>query len=237
MKKYSIEDLQKTRINDIIKSEKEIEIDGVSGERFLCDGLSFGTVVLNGVAGNATGAYLDGATVIVNGNGQDAVGDTMNDGKIVIHGSVGDACGYAMRGGEIYVKGKAGYRAGIHVKEYKDKKPVIVIGETAGDFLGEYQAGGIIIVLNLGKERSVGDFCGTGMYGGKIFLRTKNPPEDLPAQVVCKKADEEDLSEIKNYVVEFCRLFGENYDEIMKGDFFMLTPNSANPYRQLYVMN
>lgn len=58
----------------------------------------------------------------------------MNDGRIVVHGDAGDAVGYAMRGGEIYVEGSAGYRAGIHMKAYQDKKPVIVIGGKAGSF-------------------------------------------------------------------------------------------------------
>ena len=103
---------------------------------------------------------LAGADITVRGNAQDAVGDTMNDGSIVIHGNIGDAAGYAMRGGRIYVKGNAGYRAGIHMKEYKDKKPVIVIGGRAGSFLGEYQAGGLIIVLGLGigERPIVGNF-------------------------------------------------------------------------------
>mgnify|MGYP002508793462 CR=1 FL=1 len=60
--------------------------------------------------------------------------------------------GYAMRGGKIFVKGNAGYRAGIHMKAYEEKKPVMVIGGTAGSFLGEYQAGGVIVVLGLGAN-------------------------------------------------------------------------------------
>lgn len=58
-----------------------------------------------------------------------------------------------MRGGEIYVRGNAGYRAGIHMKAYRDKRPVMVIGGRTGSFLGEYQAGGYIIVLGLLDER------------------------------------------------------------------------------------
>ena len=69
--------------------------------------------------------------------------------KFIIHGNIGDAAGYAMRGGKIYVKGNAGYRAGIHMKAYKEKIPVMIIGGHTGSFLGEYQAGGIIIVLGL----------------------------------------------------------------------------------------
>lgn len=95
----------------------------------------------------------------------------MNEGKIVIHGNIGDAAGYAMRGGRIFVKNNAGYRAGIHMKAYKEKVPVMVIGGTAGSFLGEYQAGGVIVVLGLEteQEKIVGFFPCTGMHGGKCF--------------------------------------------------------------------
>ena len=144
------------------------------GQRYIGAGQSEGTIILNEVPGNALGAYLDGANIIVNCSAQDATGDTMNAGEITIHGSTGDAAGYAMRGGAIYVQGDAGYRAGIHMKEYKEKVPVLVIGGRTGSFLGEYQAGGIIVVLGIGSEdrQPVGNFCGTGMHGGRIYLRT-----------------------------------------------------------------
>ena len=35
---------------------------------------------------------------------------------------------------------KLGYRAGIHMKEYKEKRPLIVIGGSAGSFLGRDEA-------------------------------------------------------------------------------------------------
>ena len=136
------------------------------GQRYIGAGQSEGTIILNEVPGNALGAYLDGANIIVNCSAQDATGDTMNAGEITIHGSTGDAAGYAMRGGAIYVQGDAGYRAGIHMKEYKEKVPVLVIGGRTGSFLGEYQAGGIIVVLGIGSEdrQPVGNFCGTDAF-------------------------------------------------------------------------
>jgi len=81
-----------------------------------------------------------------------------------------------MRGGKIFVRDNVGYRSGIHMKEYKDKVPVLVIGGTAKDFLGEYMAGGIIIVLNIDKEgndlgKIKGRFIGTGIHGGSIYIR------------------------------------------------------------------
>ena len=209
------------------------------GERYIGCARSEGHLVLEGTPGNAMGAYLDGADITLYGNAQDATGDTMNSGCITIHGNIGDAAGYAMRGGSIYVQGNAGYRAGIHMKAYKDKLPVLVIGGRCGSFLGEYQAGGLIIVLGLGYEDTVpvGNFCGTGMHGGKIFLRTSHLPADLPGQVEARPADARDLKEIEPYIKAYCRKFGIKAETIMQEPFFLLQANSKNPYKQLYVNN
>ena len=131
------------------QADTEYQISGCCGQRFIAAGMDRKRITIDGIPGNALGAYLNGATIAVHGNAQDAVGDTMNAGAILIYGNTGDAAGYAMRGGKIYVKGNAGYRAGIHMKEYQEKVPVMIIGGTAGSFLGEYQAGGRILVLNL----------------------------------------------------------------------------------------
>ena len=148
-------------------------LQGCCGQRFIAAGMADKAITIEGVPGNALGAYLNGASITVCGNAQDAVGDTMNAGEIVVHGSIGDAAGYAMRGGRIFIRDSAGYRAGIHMKAYKDKIPLMVIGGAAGSFLGEYQAGGVIVVLGLHTDGRplVGNFPCTGMHGGKLFLR------------------------------------------------------------------
>lgn len=209
------------------------------GQRFIGAGMSDKHIEISGIPGNAMGAYLNGAEITVNGNAQDAVGDTMNNGKIVIHGSVGDAVGYAMRGGEIYVKDNAGYRAGIHMKEYKEKKPVMVIGGCTGSFLGEYQAGGLIIVLGINKAGKpiVGNFPCTGMHGGKVFLRGDLNGVSLPKQVSSREATKEDIKEIKPYIDKYCRLFGFEQEKIMSEKFTVIFPDSKNPYKQMYVQN
>lgn len=217
----------------------DITVTGCLGQRFIGAGLGQERLTITGTPGNALGAYLDGACIEVRGDAQDAVGDTMNAGRIVVHGSIGDAAGYAMRGGELYVAGNAGYRAGIHMKAYGDKLPVMVIGGQAGSFLGEYQAGGIIIVLGL-TERSrpiVSNFPCTGMHGGKLFLRSDCRDILFPSQVVVRPADEADLREIEGYLHTFCRLFGGRCRELLHHPFTVVTPNSSDPYRQLYVTN
>ena len=227
-------------LNKQIKTsnETDIKIEDCFGQRYIGSGISGKHITIKGTPGNALGAYLDGGTIVVQGNAQDAVGDTMNDGKIIVHGSAGDALGYAMRGGCIFIKGDTGYRTGIHMKEYKEKKPVIVIGGKAGSFLGEYLAGGLIIVLGIGcKDVPVWYFTGTGMHGGKIFVRTDHELSGLPTQIIEKVADSEDLKEITPYVTEFAEHFGADAKKLLQDRYYVLKPNSKNPYKQLYTAN
>lgn len=226
-------------LNNIIKENgKTFDIRNCLGQRFIAAGASDKKIKITGTPGNALGAYLNGAEITVYGNAQDAVGDTMNSGKIVIHGNIGDAAGYAMRGGAIYVKGNAGYRAGIHMKAYKDKMPVLVIGGSAGSFLGEYQAGGVIIALGINSTREiVGNFPATGMHGGKMLLRSDCKNVRFPKNVNAVPATAEDLAEFADYVSEYCKLFGFDEKEIMNAPFTLITPDSKNPYKQMYVLN
>lgn len=240
MKKINIVDLDYKTINHKLReTEGDITLCGCCGQRFIAAGMSDKNIIIEGVPGNALGAYLNGASITVNANAQDAVGDTMNEGKIVVHGHIGDAAGYAMRGGKIFVKGNAGYRAGIHMKAYKEKQPVMVIGGTAGSFLGEYQAGGIIVVLGLEakKHNIVGFFPCTGMHGGKMFLRSDCKNVVFPNQVTARAAKDKDLDELTEYVREYCALFGYDMDQLMRSPFTVVTPDSKNPYQQMYVAN
>jgi len=226
-------------LNEYIRRNKATlyEIDGCLGQRFIAAGADDGRYLLRGTPGNALAAYCNGAYVEVDGNAQDAVGDTMNAGKIVVHGSVGDAVGYAMRGGSIFVKENAGYRAGIHMKEYKEKIPLLVIGGTAGSFLGEYQAGGIIIVLGLnGKTPIVGNFPCTGMHGGKVLLRSLCKDVAFPKNVVLSTLSVRG-SAFEPILKEYCRIFGQSENEVLDQEYTLVTPDDKNPYKQMYVQN
>lgn len=229
-------------LNEQIKACEDdvITLENCIGQRYIAAGRKQGSVVINGTPGNALGAYLDGCDIVVNGNAQDACGDTMNKGSITIYGSAGDATGYAMRGGTIYVRGNSGYRTGIHMKSYMEHIPALVIGGKAGSFLGEYQAGGYIIVLGLNTcdHAPVGRFPAAGMHGGKIFLRTDcDMPFDIPAQVLSHEADDAEKAEIAPFVRQFAEKFGKDADAILADRFVVLVPDSANPYRSMYVTN
>ena len=229
-----------TALNALLRgTEGDVELHGCLGHRFIGAGMGLRKINIHGVPGNALGAYLNGAEIEVFGNAQDAVGDTMNAGTIVVHGNIGDTAGYAMRGGKIYVEGNAGYRTGIHMKEYKEHLPVIIIGGRAGSFLGEYQAGGILVVLGLHGDAKpiVSNFPCTGMHGGKLYLRSRCENILFPEQVTARPAAEEDLAGIADNLREYCGLFDLNFKDILSGPFTVVTPNSANPYRQMYVVN
>lgn len=234
------EGLEYRELNEAIRRAQEpCTLEDCCGQRFLAAGMSGKDITIRGIPGNALGAYLNGGTITVHGNAQDAVGDTMNEGTIAVHGHIGDAAGYAMRGGKIYVRGDAGYRAGIHMKAYEDKIPLMVIGGKAGSFLGEYQAGGVIIVLNLEtpQEKCVGNFPCTGMHGGRMFLRSTCEDVVFPEQVTARPATEEDLKDLRSDLTEYCELFGLDVDELLSAPFTVVTPDSSNPYTQMYVAN
>ncbi len=225
-------------LNDAVRRcGGDVVIEGCIGQRYLGTALEGRRLTVNGTPGNALGAYLNGGVIRVNGNVQEATGDTMNAGEICVAGSAGDATGYAMRGGRIFIEGDAGYRCGIHIKAYQDNKPAIVIGGRAGSFLGEYHAGGIIIVLGLGAGDGpiVGNFCGTGMHGGEIYLRGTSLPPRLPAQVRAERTTLSD--EAAALVTDWCERFGHDARELLDAPYLRLTPDDHNPYRRMYVAN
>jgi glutamate synthase domain-containing protein 3 len=252
MKTITAENVHFQALNQAVRDsdDREIVIDRCLGQRYIASGLGERKITINGTPGNALGAYLAGADILVKGNAQDATGDTMNSGSIVIYGNVGDATGYAMRGGGIFVRGNSGYRTGIHMKAYREQQPVIVVGGKAGSFLGEYQAGGTIIVLDLPpgpgvknikpqtkvREKGiVGFFCGTGIHGGAIYLRTETIPTKLPAQVAVSIAKGKDIPEIQPYLDRFCGYFADvDKKVILSSTFQILKPNTHNPYTQMY---
>lgn len=216
----------------------EIYIKNVEGQRYIADGISGSQkLFIEGIPGNDMAAYMDGPEVVVKGNAQDAMGNTMNSGRIVVYGNTGDTAGYAMRGGEIYIKGNAGYRVGIHMKEYPGKRPAIVVGGKAGDFLGEYMAGGIIILLGLDMPDNgeiAGNYCGTGMHGGSIFIRGNIEAYKLGKEVKAVEADDEDMESIKDYMEKFSEYFGIDYNYIINKKFTKLYAYNKRPYGNLY---
>lgn len=228
-------------IRSALEKENCITVANVNGQRYLGVAMDKGKKIeIHGTPGNDMCAYLNGGTVEVFGNGQEAIGNTMNGGCVTVHGHVGDTLGYAMRDGEIFIEKRAGSRAGIHMKEFEKMQPVVVIGGVVGAFLGEYMAGGTLLVLGLHNDFNmpiVGAHCATGMHGGRIFVRGEIPSENISAHITVTAPDENDKKDIEKHVRKYCEKFGADFDEIMSAQFVKLVPTTSRPYANLYTPN
>ena len=222
----------------VLNGTHKIELHSVYGQRYIGTNLYKPIEVeIFGTPGNDLGAFMDGPRIIVHGNAQDGCGNTMNSGEIIVHGHAGDILGLSARGGKIFVRDDVGYRAGIHMKEYKDQNPVVVIGGTAQDFLGEYMAGGILILLglNLGEgECHKAKFIGTGMHGGVIYIRGNVEEYQLGKEVGTTPLEEKDYQLLQQFAGEFAVHFGYEAKEILKYKFIKLFPRWLRPYGRLY---
>jgi glutamate synthase domain-containing protein 3 len=221
---------------------KKVAIKNVCGQRYIGTRLYSPErkkvdIDILGTPGNDLGAFLYGHNIRVHGNAQDGVGNTMDSGEIVVEGRAGDVLGFSMRGGKIFVRDSVGYRTALHMKEYEDKRPVVVIGGTSQDFLGEYMAGGIVILLDLPGGGHKGNFIGTGMHGGAIYLRGSVEKSQVGSLVDISPLDDADKEVVERYVSEFIERFpdlGLDKEEILKDKFVRLSPLSKRPYSKLY---
>jgi len=227
-------------IRDAIRhGEKDIRLINVNGQRYIGGGIEAQGVHIRvqGTTGEDLAAFMEGPTVEVMNNAQDGVGNTLNDGKIIIRGLAGDVVGYGMRGGKIFIRDDVGYRVGIHMKGFRDKQPVLVVGGCAGDFFGEYQAGGCLILLGLTKSRKhsvVGDYCGTGMHGGVMYIRGKFNESYLGKEVNHFELTSEDTARIRPILEEFACTFGVTEDILDFSKYRTTIPVSTRPYGRLY---
>ena len=229
--KINCEKMNSRQINEILKQADEpVILESCCGQRYIGAGSRGKMVEVEGISGNDCGGFLDGSTLILRGNAQEGLGDTMNCGKIIVHGHCGDICAYGMRGGKIFIRDFIGVRAGIHMKEYGISKPLLMIGETAGNCLGEYLAGGKIIVLNRKNALDPVENVGVGQHGGVIYIRVASLDE--------RKYDHlTDGREIQDEIHEFCEIFKMNEKEFIASRYRKLLSKSQNPYQGYYCMN
>jgi len=232
-------DLNKQIREAVANGAERIELVNVNGQYFIGDGINRPiTITVNGVPGNDLGAFLNGATIVVQDNGQDNIGNTMNAGKVIVHGHAGDVLGYGMRGGRVHILKDVGYRVGIHMKSYNDNKPVLIAGGNAGDFFGEYMAGGVLILLGMFSDEpdkpKHGFRFGTGMHGGVIFVRGTVDEAKLSLEVGVFELTKEDKAELQEYLKDYCRDFKLDFKEVMKEQFVKILPKSKRPYGNMY---
>ena len=144
-------DLETKELNDrlrdlMLSGVKKVNILNVCGQRYIGTRLYTPQhlkmeIEIFGTPGNDLAAFLYGHKITVHGNAQDGVGNTMDAGEIIVEGRAGDVLGFSMRGGEIYVRDNCGYRTALHMKEYEEKRPVLVIGGSIAGLLGRVHGG------------------------------------------------------------------------------------------------
>lgn len=215
-----------------------IELRNVFGHKYIGTDLNKPVdITIHGTPGGDLGSFMRGPRITVYGNAQDGTGNTMDEGEIIVHGHAGDITGLAARGGRIFIRDYVGYRTGIHMKAYKDKMPTLVIGGTAQDFLGEYMAGGVLVVLGLDLEPGQyhsADYIGTGMHGGVIYLRGKVHDHQLGKEVGVAELDPSDWAVLMPLIEQYALHFERDTQEILQGDFCKLYALSLRPYGRLY---
>lgn len=224
------------------KGARRILVKGVRAQRYLGARLQYDDlyVKVEGIPGEDLGFNLSGPTFEIMGPAQNAVANTMDSGRIIVHGLGGDALAYGMRGGKLFVRDDVGYRVGIHMKEYREKVPAVVIGGTSGDYLGEYMAGGIIILLNRNREREMvaghsDKTLATGIHGGELYIFDYDLPSYLPGiGATCTEAEDSDRKKIEPLVKEFSQYFGMNTKELMNRSLVKITPAGSRPFAKFY---
>lgn len=223
------------------EGERHILLTNVNGQRFVAAGCSAKDlkIEIEGTPGNDLAAFANGPEIIVHGNVEDASANTMNSGRIIVHGDARDLTGHSMRGGKVLIRGDVGYRVGLHMKQFESNFPIIVVGGGAGDFLGEYMAGGIVLILGLKTgdgEDLIGDWTGTGMHGGVVYVRGNVGDEMLGHGAKLIRFAEDDRERIRPILKEYGAFFGIKTERLITDDYTMIVPVTYRPFGQTYAL-
>lgn len=237
-----------------------IVLKNVLGQRFIGSGIKGNaTIEIFGDAGLDLGVFSEGLRIIVHGSSEYLLGNTLSGGELIVYGDSWDVTGMGARGGRIFVMGNGGSRIGIHMKEYKDKKPAIVYGGAVKQYCGEYMAGGIIVILgldfsnaiknkkkqadkdnidpkkikNLSGEIVQSDLA-SGIHGGTIYVRGNVPDRNLGVYAVKDKFTEEDKKILEPLMERFSELFNVPMDFIFSKNFTKIRPVSSRPFGKVF---
>ena len=128
------------------------------------------------------------------------------------------------------VRDGGGGRGGINMKQYGGKCPGIVIGGDAGNFLGEYMAGGIIVLMG-----RAGDHLASGMHGGVIYLRREYAPAVVPDGLDAGELTDDASATLGALLARYDACFGtEPHEQASVDEFVALRPASSRPYAAMY---
>jgi formylmethanofuran dehydrogenase subunit C len=141
----------------------------------LGEGMSRGSLTVNGTVGFHAGARMSGGSLTINGDTGDYLGAMMTGGRITVHGNAGHFAGSAYRGffrgmsgGSILVLGDAGNMTGARMR-----RGMIAVRGTCGDLAGYGMGAGTVLIGGRAGVRA-----GANMVRGSVILLT--PPEEMP---------------------------------------------------------
>ena len=133
-------------------------------------------VTIDGHPGQRVGSLGFPNTFIeVMGPASDDVGWLNGGAEIVVHGHAANGTANAMAQGKIYIDGNIGSR-GMTMTKHNPRfdPPELWILGSAGDYFGEFMAGGIAVVCGhepQNPDNVLGYRPLVGMVGGKVFFR------------------------------------------------------------------
>ncbi|VTR97653.1 formylmethanofuran dehydrogenase subunit C [Tuwongella immobilis] len=136
------------------------------------EGMTRGTLTLEGDAGMHLGAMLAGGTIEVRGHVGDWAGAEMRGGHLHIRGNAGNNAAGAyrgsrkgMRGGVMLIDGNAGHEVGAIMR-----RGILAIGGSVGDFAGCDMIAGTLVGYG-----AFGSRCGAGVKRGTILALGESP--------------------------------------------------------------
>jgi formylmethanofuran dehydrogenase subunit C len=228
---------QRLRVGDLfdVRGERSSRMHIVGDVRRLHgigNGMSAGTIVIDGHAGTHVGAAMSGGQIEVLGSAGDDVGLGMAGGSIVIDGPAGDrvAAGLpgaarGMMGGEVIVSGSVGVDAGARMR-----RGLLFVGGDAGDRVGRDMIAGTIIVRGRsGREPAIRSKRGTLVAIGGVnvpstyrYACTYAPPHVRLALVRIRRQYHVDVS--RELSSDRYRRYCGDVATIGKGEILEWTP-------------
>ncbi len=217
--------------------------------------MNSGRIVIHGDCGDILGYSMRGGEIYVKGNVGWRSGIHMKSylekfPVIVIGGKAGDFLGEYMAGGIIILLGLDAKKEKSLDKPCTRAEVILATQDSANqDFTNQDSAintqSGDGVREPYYFERfyptsdgqAAGNYIGTGMHGGAIFLRGDIEDYKFGKEVSRLQLDENDKEILKTYISNYCTYFDFEKSKIMGQDlkgFIKLAPFSHRPYGKLY---
>ena len=164
----------------IKNGRRNIEVEGFGqhgiGGRLWDAGAEKTYIRIIGQSGQRTGSFGHANTRIeVMGPASDDIGWLNAGAEIIVHGNASNGVMNGAAQGKVYIGGSIGARGMTMTKRNpRFEPPELWVLGSAGDYFGEFMAGGIAVICGHAaeqKDQMLGYRPLIGMVGGKVFVR------------------------------------------------------------------